>query len=47
VDQFVNAVLKGDKIIFNIDDAVALSELMEGAYKSYHENRVVEFSEIK
>jgi predicted dehydrogenase len=30
-----------------IDEAVELSELMEGAYKSYREKRVVEFSELR
>lgn len=46
INQFVDAVLHGGEIIFDIDDAVALSELMEGAYRSYHENRTVSFSEL-
>ena len=46
IEQFIGAVLDGSEIVFGVDDAVALSELMEGAYKSYHENRVVEFSEL-
>ena len=46
VCQFVDAVLRDGDILFGIDDAVALSELMDGAYRSYHENRTVSFSEF-
>ena len=46
IDQFVGAVLRNEQIYFGIDDAIALSELMDGAYRSYHENRTVEFSEL-
>jgi 1,5-anhydro-D-fructose reductase (1,5-anhydro-D-mannitol-forming) len=46
INQFVGAILRGEKIYFGIDDAVALTELMDGAYRSYHEKRSVEFSEL-
>lgn len=37
VNQFVSAVLRDEPIVFNIDDAVAVTELMDGAYRSYHD----------
>ena len=43
IEQFVGAVLRNERIYFDIDDAVALTELMDGAYRSYHENRMVSF----
>ena len=46
ISQFVASVLHGEPVRFGIDDAVALSELMDGAYRSYNENRMVEFSEL-
>ncbi len=46
VNQFVGACLRDEEIVFGIDDAVKLSELMEGAYKSWKEGRRVSFSEL-
>jgi 1,5-anhydro-D-fructose reductase (1,5-anhydro-D-mannitol-forming) len=46
ISQFVDAVLNDGEIIFGMDDAIALSELMDGAYRSYHEDRVVYFNEF-
>ncbi len=46
INQFVDAVLRDGEIIFDINDAVALSELMDGAYRSYHQGKTIEFSEI-
>ena len=39
VNQFVDGVLRGDKIHFGLDDAIALTELMEKAYISHREGR--------
>ena len=46
INQFVGAVLRNEPVTFGIDDAVRLTELMDGAYRSYRENRAVEFSEF-
>ncbi len=44
--QWVDACVNGGETLYGIDDAVALSELMEGAYKSFREKRTVEFAEL-
>lgn len=45
-NQFVAACLHDEEIVFGIDDAVKLSELMEGAYKAWKEGRKVDFAEL-
>ena len=40
------ALLNALKTLAGIDDAIKLSELMEGAYKAWKEGRKVEFSEL-
>ena len=42
VDQWVNGILKDEEIIFGLDEGIELTELMEGAYISHRENRIVE-----
>lgn len=45
--QWADACMNGTQPFgCGIDEAVQLSELMEGAYKSFKEKRVVEFSEL-
>ena len=39
IKQFVGGILRGEKIHFGIDDAAALTELMEAAYLSHREGR--------
>ena len=46
INQFFGACLRDEEIVFGIDDAIKLSELMEGAYKAWKEGRKVEFSEL-
>ncbi|MBR4940754.1 MAG: Gfo/Idh/MocA family oxidoreductase [Clostridia bacterium] len=46
INQFVGACLRDEEIIFGIDDAIKLSELMEGAYKAWKEGRKVDFAEL-
>jgi len=41
LDQWVNAIMGTGSCEFNIDEAVALTEIMEAAYVSYRENRSV------
>jgi len=41
MDQWANEILGTGTCEFGIDDAVALTELMEAAYVSYKENRTV------
>ncbi len=47
VNQIVGSILRNEPIYFGIEDAVALTELMDAAYRSYHEDRPVYFSELK
>jgi 1,5-anhydro-D-fructose reductase (1,5-anhydro-D-mannitol-forming) len=45
--MWAEACMKGGEVPgCGMEEAVQLSELMEGAYKSFRENRVVEFSEL-
>ncbi len=46
VEQFVGACLRDEKIYFDTEAAIKLSELMEGAYKAWNEGRKVEFAEL-
>lgn len=47
LEQWANACMHGGSVPgCGIDEAVQLSELMEGAYLSYKEKRVVEFAEL-
>jgi len=41
VDQFVDGILNGKEIIFGIDDAVSLTEMMVAAYKAHKEGGFV------
>lgn len=43
ISQFLNAIKGTGEIICGIDDAVQLTELMDRAYISYNENRMVDF----
>ena len=47
INQFVDGVLNGGEIVFGTKDALVLSLLMDGAYRSYKEQRAVRFDEIK
>ncbi len=47
IRQWVSGILEGGEIHFGLEDGIELTELMEAAYISYRENRMVEFSEIK
>lgn len=47
IQQWVNGILRGSEIHFGVEDGVQLTELMEAAYISYREERMVEFSEIE
>lgn len=44
IDQWVNGILKGEEIVFGLEDGIQLTELMEGAYISYREKRTVDLS---
>lgn len=46
IHQWINGILDGAPIYFGIDDAVQLTELMEGAYISHREKRHVDFDTI-
>lgn len=46
IEQWLGELNGDDEIVFGIDDAIALTEMMEGAYMSHKENRKVKFSEI-
>lgn len=39
IEQFVRGVTENEPILFGIDDAVALTEMMEAAYRSHREGR--------
>ena len=41
IDQFVDGVLHGKEIVYGIDDAVLLTEIMEAAYKSHESGEFV------
>ncbi len=43
IEQWVDGILKDSIIHFGLEDAIALTELMEGAYKSYREGRRIDF----
>lgn len=45
--QWLDAIKGEDTIVYTIDDAVALTELMEGAYKASKEGRCILFSELE
>ncbi len=42
MEQWVDGILNNGEIIFGLEDGIHLTELMEGAYKSHRENRMVE-----
>ena len=42
INQWVDGILNDGEIIFGLEDGIQLTELMEGAYKSHRENRIVE-----
>ena len=44
--QFVDGALYGKEIIFGMDDAIALTQLMENAYISHREQRTVQIPAI-
>ncbi|MDD4796995.1 MAG: Gfo/Idh/MocA family oxidoreductase [Eubacteriales bacterium] len=46
IDQWLDAIQGTDTVQYGIDDAVALTELMEGAYRSAREGRTVCFDEL-
>lgn len=46
IEQFVGACLRNEPVWFDVDEAVKLSELMDGAYRSWKEGRRVSFSEL-
>jgi len=41
INQFVDGVLYGKKIIFGMDDAISLTEIMESAYKAHKQGGFV------
>jgi 1,5-anhydro-D-fructose reductase (1,5-anhydro-D-mannitol-forming) len=41
--QWVDGITKGTEIYFGLEEGIQLTELMEGAYKSHKEGKVVEF----
>jgi len=41
IDQFVDGVLYNKEIVFGMNDAVLLSEIMEGAYKAHRQGGFV------
>ncbi len=43
IDQWVNGILHDGEIIFGLEDGIGLTQLMEGAYRSYREKRMIEF----
>lgn len=43
LNQWVNAILNDEQIHFGLQDGIQLTQLMEGAYKSYKEGRRVDF----
>lgn len=43
INQWVNGILKGSEIHFGLDEALQLTELMEAAYISHKEGKVVKF----
>jgi len=43
INQWVDGILNGTKIEFGLEEGIQLTELMEAAYKSYKEGRMVEF----
>lgn len=46
IDQWINSCTKGTPVAFDIDAAVALTELMDGAYRAAREKRTVTLSEL-
>jgi len=47
IEQWVSGIQHGTEIHFGVEDGIHLTELMEAAYISYREKRMVDFSEIK
>jgi len=41
ITQFINGILHGDEILFGLDDAGLLTEIMEAAYKSHRSGGIV------
>lgn len=41
--QWVNGIVKGEKIIFGLEEGIELTELMEAAYLSHNEKRQITF----
>ncbi|NMA94555.1 MAG: Gfo/Idh/MocA family oxidoreductase [Clostridiales bacterium] len=46
IEQWVDGIVHNKQIIFGLEDGIWLTELMEAAYMSYKEKRVVEMDEI-
>jgi 1,5-anhydro-D-fructose reductase (1,5-anhydro-D-mannitol-forming) len=46
IEQWVNGILYNKEIYFGLEEAIQLTELMEAAYMSHKEGRVVKFEEI-
>jgi predicted dehydrogenase len=44
IPQFVGGILRNETIYFGLDDAIALTELMENAYISHHSGKHVKFN---
>ncbi|MGI6707286.1 MAG: Gfo/Idh/MocA family protein [Clostridia bacterium] len=47
LEQWVKGILEGGEIHFGLEEATQLTELMEAAYISYREGRMVDFKEIR
>lgn len=47
IDQWLDAIQGKDTVQYGMEDAIALTELMEGAYKAAREGRTVFFSELE
>lgn len=46
IDQWVESCVEGSPVTFDIDAAVALTELMDGAYRAAKENRTILLKEL-
>lgn len=46
IEQWISGITKGTAIDFGINEGTTLTELMQGAYLSHREKRMVEFSEF-
>jgi predicted dehydrogenase len=47
MDQWLDGIANGTPIVFGLEDAIGLSELMEAAYLSEKEKRTVRIDELK